>query len=152
MCSRNWFVLALVAASAGLFGCKEDLAVARPVGGIDFVVRSTDDARMVGAFTLRRDIDARTWRLPVRGDGYQKRRVSLEPGLYTLDFEPDVSAMLADPRLERSVRVAAGELPRWVVVAPAQVTTVNVATEVEESAPSVAAMPQTLPDASLQLN
>jgi len=146
-------VLALVAALAGSFGCKDDRAIAHTVGAIDVVVRTTANSQMLGEFTLRRDDDSKTWRLPVRAEGYQRRRLSLEPGLYTLDFEPDVSSRLEDPTLQRSARVSVGKLPRWVVVAPAQVTTVNVATEVEASAPSVAALPALpSPDASLQLN
>ena len=64
----------------------------------------------------------------------------------------DVSAQLADPTLQRPVAVA-GNLPRPVVIAPAQVTVVNVASEiVEASAPSMAALPGSAPDASMPLN
>jgi hypothetical protein len=141
MCIRKWLVLGLVAVSAGLLGCKEEQVATQPVGGIELVVRSTNDARMLGAFTVRRNTDSKTWRLPVRAEGYQKQRLSVEPGLYALDFEPDVSAAVANPSLEASVHVATGELPRWVVVAPARVTTVNVGPDVESSAPCIAATP-----------
>ena len=152
MCIRKALVWVLVAASVASFGCREERAVAHSVGGVELVVRSTEDARMLGSFTLRRDNDSKTWRLPVRAEGYQKRRVSLEPGLYVLDFEADVSALVAEPSLESSVRVAAGELPRWVVVAPAQVTTVNVATDVDAPAPGIAASPATARPACVEVN
>ena len=72
------------------------------------------------------------------------RFLNLEPGRYTLDFEADVGTRVADPVAAmpvREVRAAPGELPRWVVVTPARVTTVNLTIEVEVKALSVAAMP-----------
>src|SRR5688572_23993701 len=102
MSIRNGLVLALIAASAGLFGCEQSQAVAPAAGAIDIVVRSSGDVRMNGTFSVRRPADSKTWRLPLRTEGYHKQRLLLDPGLYALDFEPDVSAVLADPSLESS--------------------------------------------------
>ena len=149
MSIRN-LALALVVASSGLFGCDEPRAVAPPVGGIELVVRSPSDARMLGTFTVRRTEGSKTWRLPVRAEGYQKQRLLLDPGLYTLDFEADVSAAMADPSLEGALHTASFDLPRWVIVAPARVTTVDVATQGETHAPCVT--PADAPSARLQVN
>lgn len=141
MCIRNLLVCVLVAALPGSFGCRQESPAPQPVGGVELVVRATGDARMLGALTLRRNGDSETQRLPVHVEGYRALRLSLEPGLYVLDFEANVSAILADPSLESSVRAATGDLPRWVVVAPARVTIVNVATELEANPPGIAAAP-----------
>jgi hypothetical protein len=152
MSVRSSLVLALVAASAASFGCQPDGAAAHAAGAIDFVARTTDGAKPLGTFTVRREDGSKTWRLPLRAEGYQRRRLSLEPGLYTLDFEPDVSAMVADPTLQRPA-IVAGNLLRKLVIAPARVTIVNVESEiVEASAPSIGPLPASAPDASLPLN
>ena len=145
MCNRNWLVWVLVAASAGSLGCRQEPSTEQPVGSIELVLRSTDDARLLGALTLRRNDETETRRLPMSVAGYQELRLSLEPGLYALDFEADVGAALEDPSLESSGRAASGDLPRWVVVAPAQVTTINVATEPDMDAPGIAAAPLAAP-------
>ena len=152
MTIRNSLALALIAVSAGLFGCEEQRAVAPATGAIEVVVRSPSDARMLGTFTVRRAQDSKTWRLPLRAEAYHQQRVLLEPGLYALDFEADMSAALADPSVESRLHPSSLDLPRWVVVAPAQVTTVNVATQGETSAPCLAVTPVAAPDGHLQVN
>ena len=144
--------MALVMAAAGLFGCEDRRVEAPPAGAIEVVVRSASDARMVGAFTVRRAEDSKTWRLPLRAEEYVKQRLLLEPGLYALDFEPDVSAALADPSFESSLYTTSMDLPRWIVVASAQVTSVNVATQGATTAPCVAVTPPAAPSARLQVN
>jgi hypothetical protein len=148
MSIRNSLALALVLASAGLFGCEEPRAAEPPSGAIEIVVRSPSDGRQLGTLTVRSARDSKTWRLPLRAEGYQQQRVLLEPGLYALDFEADIGAAVADPRLESRLHTASEELPRWVVVAPARVTTVNIAAHSDTSAPGVAVAP----DPRLQVN
>lgn len=152
MSIRNSLALALVAASAGLFGCEAERAVEPTTGAIEVVVRSPSDARMLGAFTVRRAEDSKTWRLPLRAEGYHEQRLLLEPGLYALDFEADPSAALADPRQEARLHTASLDLPRWVVVAPARVTTVKVTTQGETGAPCLAVTPAAVPNGRLQVN
>jgi len=152
MSIRNSLALALVMASAGLFGCEEKQAAVAPAGAIEVVVRSPADARMLGTFTVRRAEDSKTWRLPLRGEVYAKQRLLLDPGMYALDFEADVNAVLADPSQEARLHTASLDLPRWIVVAPARVTTVNVATQGESSAPCLAVTPPAAPEARLQVN
>lgn len=149
MSIRNSLALALVVASAGLFGCDEPRTAEAPSGAIEVVVRSPSDARQLGAFTVRSAQGSRTWRLPLRGEGYQQQRLLLQPGLYALDFDADVSATVADPSLQGRLQTASADLPRWVVVAPAQVTTVHVTARSDTSAPVT---PAATPDPRLQVN
>lgn len=150
MYSRRWVAFALLAALAGPPGCNQDRSLTPPVGGLDVVIRATDDARMLGTLSVRRDDGRVVWRLPVRAEGYRTRRVVLVPGMYGLDFEADMSAVLAGA--EGPLRLRPSALPRWVVVAPARVTVVNVTTEVEANAPSVAAMRDALPSPTVDVN
>ena len=152
MTIRNLFALALIAASAGSFGCEAERAVEPATGAIEVVVRSSSDGRMLGAFTVRRADDSKTWRLPVRAEGYHEQRVLLQPGLYALDFEADPSAALADPSAEARLHTASLDLPRWIVIAPARVTTVKVTTQGETGAPCLAVTPATARNWSLQVN
>lgn len=144
--------LAVVMTSNGPLGCDASRPAKPPVGGIELVVRSPMDARLLGTFTVRRPQDSKTWRLPLRAEGYQKQRLLLDPGLYALDFEADVSAAVAEPGLEHSVQTSSSDLPRWVIVASAQVTTVDVATQGETSSPCIAIRGGTAPNAPLPLN
>lgn len=143
MVTRRTILAVLLAAATLGFGCGGK-AVTTALGGVDVVVRSTSDGQPLGDLTLRREDGSKTWRWGLRAKGYQQRRLVLEPGRYTLDFEADVGARVADPAEAvpvREVHAAPGELPRWVVVTPARVTTVNLAIEVEVKTLSVAAGP-----------
>jgi hypothetical protein len=131
MFTRNWFALGLLVGAVSLFGCDGKPGDPRGAGGIEVSVRGATNPNAFTVLTLRRNDGSHDrWRLPIRHQPFP-RRVSLPPGLYTLDYEPDVPSSLVSSASAEPAHALAGTFPRWVVVAPTRVTQVFVDLEVE---------------------
>lgn len=150
MCIPKGQVWAALVALVSVTACTEPPALDAPLGGVELVVSAGNDARVLGALTLRGLDSDRAVRLPVRAEGYQRGRVSLPPGLYALDFERDVTraaSLGTDPAAFDD-----GQLPRWIVVAPARITTLHVSVEHTPSGDSLATTLHPALDGGLTIN
>jgi hypothetical protein len=132
MPSRNWKLGSLVVLFAGAVACAET-AVDRSNGRLELVIRPDSKAAshrpLLGSFLLHGLDQPTRVRIDVDAQGHLTRGVSLGPGSYALQWQPEldldvfdtVHLAAADPR-----RALTTEPRVLLMVAAGRVTTVNV--------------------------
>jgi len=130
-CCR-FIALSLLSVGPALFGC--DTAHPRATdGALAISVQPSSGSPQAlpprGSFSLRRIDQAQRARVVLAGDAYQTLHVPLPAGSYVLAWEPagESAALSADARAIEADAV----LPRIVVVAPGQLTLVDVSTPLD---------------------
>jgi len=147
MPSRNWKFVSLIVLLAGVIACAET-AVDRSNGRLELVIRPDSMAAsgrpLRGSFLVRGLDHAAQARIDVDAHGYLTRLVSLAPGSYELQWQPelDLEALAGlDPAGEELGRTLTTEVRVQLMIAAGRVTTVNVRStqDISRAAPVVAA-------------
>jgi hypothetical protein len=130
MSRRKSFRIILLSLATGMLGCVETRGAPSSSGAIQFEVRPEDGASpnsgARGTFSVRGVDNAYHVRVPLAGDAYQSLRVPVPAGSYWLDWELEVF----DDAVDQFEPEAGQHGPYMVVVAPAQVTTIDVRSHV----------------------